>query len=98
MLDRKKKALSLPAEDREKFIDEYNRIDKQVKEQFMQYAFYKIQWGLEPADEERVCMILDCPTLWGKVLDLRDLGEGERIDIILNGMKELYKAIKEVSI
>lgn len=69
---------------------------KIVNRDFTQYCFYRI--GYEPGNEKTAELLMDMPTLWNKLLDLRDLGEGEKIDMILTGLRELYKAINEVSI
>lgn len=94
LLDRKKKALSLPDAEREKFMDEYNRIVSAVNERFTEYCFYKIGLEISEENEEILCMFFDMDKLWSMLIGFRDSGKGEKIDAILDGMKCLYAAVK----
>lgn len=97
LLDRKKKALSLPEEQRKPFEDEYKKIVQATEGKVTNYAYHIIKWGLKPEDEEKVCILLDMPSLWEKLLDLEEAGEGEKIDTLLIGMKGLYDSLNKIS-
>lgn len=97
LLDRKKKALSLPEEQRKQFASEYEKIDKSTRGKITNYAYHIIRWGLTSEDEEKVCILLDMPSLWDKLLDLEEAGEGEKIDTLLIGMKALYDSLNKIT-
>ena len=97
LLDRKKKALSLPEEQRKQFADEYERIVKATEGKVTNYAYHIIKWGLSPEDEKKVCILLDMPSLWETLLDLEEDGEGEKIDKLLKGMKALYDSMESIT-
>lgn len=75
-------------------IEEQSTLAEQrakVMSDFMEYAFYRIGRGLPKMSEADTEFMLDMPSLWNRLLDLAEQGNGTEIENILEGLRLIYR-------
>lgn len=95
LLNRKKKALSLDRKEREKYLEEWEKVVYGTDKKVLDYVYFIIGTKkLETAPGKRVSAILDMPSIWKELIEFEKNGDGEKIEKIAEGIKSLYESLE----